>query len=80
MAEEKKKPTIYYVNGEEQQTHEKTLTMGQIVEGAGFTPASDYELEDDADHKKYTDPSAEIHVHQKQRFTATYKGTTPTSN
>lgn len=80
MPDEKKKPTIYYVNGEEQQTDEKTLTIGQIVEAAGFTPASDYELEDDANHKKYTDPNEEIHVHQKQRFTATYKGTTPTSN
>jgi hypothetical protein len=71
--------TEYFVNGEERHAMEKSLTVGQILERAGFSPASDYELEDDKNHKVYKDPKEEIHVHEKERFTATYTGVTPTS-
>ena len=55
--------------------------MGQIVEDAGFTPASDYELEeDDHGNKTYTDPAAEVKIHKDQHFTVTYTGVTPTSH
>ena len=75
----KEHATHYTVNGEDQQTTEKTLKVEQILENAGFSPATDYELEDDANAKTYTDLAQEIHVHEKQSFTATFTGTTPTS-
>lgn len=71
--------TTYFVNGESQTTTEHELTVGQILENAGSTPASNYELEDDNTGKTYTDPSEAVHVHEGQRFTATYTGPTPTS-
>ena len=75
----KEHATHYTVNGEDQQTVEKMLKVEQILENAGFTPATDYQLEDDASAKTYTDLAEEIHVHEKQSFTATFTGTTPTS-
>ncbi len=75
----KKNPTKYFVNGEVHETNEKELSVGVILENAEFTPVSDYELEDDADHKLYTVPLVIIHIHEGQRFTATFTGVTPTS-
>lgn len=75
----KKNPTKYFVNGEVQETDEKELSVGVILESAEFTPASDYELEDDANQKQYTDPLEIIHIHEDQKFTATFTGVTPTS-
>ena len=80
MAEhDKNHATTYYVNGEKQETNSKELTMKEIVENAGFTPASDYDLEDDANHKLFDDQAEAVHVHENQHFTATYNGVTPTS-
>ena len=74
------KDTRYYVNDEERHTTEHKLTMAQVVEGAGFTPASDYELEeDDHGNRTYADPAEEVTIHEDQHFTVTYKGVTPTS-
>jgi uncharacterized protein YabE (DUF348 family) len=75
----KEHTTTYFVNGEEQSTTEKSLTVSIILERAGFSPAAEYELEDDANHKVYSDPTTAVHLHEKQRLTATYTGTTPTS-
>lgn len=69
----------YFVNGEEQHTTVNQLTVKFILESAGFTPASDYDLEDNNTHKIDSDANEIIHVHEKQSFTATYKGVTPTS-
>ena len=74
-----KPATKYFVNGEEQDTLEPKSTMQAIVEGAGFSPAADYTLQEDNTHKEYRNPSDEVHVHQGERFTVTYTGTTPTS-
>lgn len=81
MSEGKNEKTIeYFVNDEPRTTNNEKMTMAAIVEGAGFTPASDYELkEDDHGHKEFTDPAAEVQVHKGQHFTVTYTGTTPTS-
>jgi len=75
----KKNPTKYFVNGEIQETDEKELSVGVILANAEFAPASDYELEDDTNHKQYTDPLEIIHIHEGQRFTATFTGVVPTS-
>lgn len=77
---EKNKPTTYFVNDEKQETQAKELAVGTILTNAGFEPPSDYELEDDENHKAYSDPTEVIHVHEGQKFTATYTGTTPTSH
>jgi len=80
MASEDSKPTNYFVNGESESTTSHKLTAGQILENAGFTPASEYELEEnDHGHKTYTNPSDEVTIHEGQHFTATYTGVTPTS-
>jgi len=72
-------PFTYTVNGEERSTTNDRQTMGAVVEGAGFAPAADYELADDNTERQYTDPAEEVHLHQGQSFTVTYKGVTQTS-
>ena len=77
----------YFVNGEEvthafQKAPERKifkLTMREILESAGFTPAEDFELARDSDHTIYAAPDEEVPVENGDRFTATYKGPTPTS-
>jgi hypothetical protein len=71
--------TEYFVNGEIEHTTASVMTMAAVLEGAGFTPASNWDLQDDANGKQYTDLAEDIHIHEKQHFTATYKGVTPTS-
>jgi hypothetical protein len=75
-----KKDTIYYVNGEEQSTDRERLTVREILEDAGFTPAEDYRL-------KSTNPKVdfesrydeEVAIHPNQRFSARFQGQTPVS-
>lgn len=69
----------YFVNGERQVTTEHKLTVAQILEHAGFTPPSEYQLERDQDHYKFTDLNEEVEIHDDERFTATFIGPTPTS-
>jgi hypothetical protein len=76
----KEKSVAYFVNGEEQESDDNTLTVAQILEKAGFIPASDYELEEEAPkEKKFKDQGHEINLKVGERFTATYIGITPTS-
>ena len=81
MPHEHEKDVTYFVNDEAQVSTEKKLTMREIVEGAGFSPASDYELEEnDHGHTTYVDPDEEVVLHNGQHFTVTYTGVTPTSD
>ena len=81
MPHEHEKDVTYFVNDEAQVSTEKNLTMREIVEGAGFSPASDYELEEnDHGHRTYVDPDEEVVLHNGQHFTVTYTGVTPTSD
>lgn len=81
MPHEHEKDVTYFVNDEAQVSTEKKLTMREIVEGAGFSPASDYELEEnDHGHRTYVDPDEEVVLHNGQHFTVTYTGVTPTSD
>lgn len=81
MPHEHEKDVTYFVNDEAQVSTEKKLTMREIVEGAGFSPASDYELEEnDHGHRTYIDPDDEVVLHNGQHFTVTYTGVTPTSD
>lgn len=69
----------YFVNGEGQVTPERKLTVAQILKDAGFAPPTEYQLERDRDHHKFTDLNQEVEIHDDERFTATFIGPTPTS-
>jgi hypothetical protein len=69
----------YFVNGEEQVTHEHSLTVGQILERAGFLPVHEYELTQDSDGHTYDHYDHKVELHEDERFTATYIGPTPVS-
>jgi len=69
----------YFVNGEQQLTHHASLRVGEILDDAGFRPVHEYELTRDADGHTYTHYDQEVHLHENERFTATYIGPTPVS-
>jgi hypothetical protein len=59
---------------------DKKLSRKDIVEGAAFAPASDYELEsNDHGRQTYAEPTADVVLHKGQHFTVAYTGTTPNS-
>lgn len=68
----------YSVNGEPQETTERKLTGRQILENAGFTPAEEYRLTRN-DGGKEIGPDDEEPIHEREAFTATFKGITPVS-
>jgi hypothetical protein len=69
---------IYSVNGEPQETTERKLTGRQILENAGFTPAEDYRLTRN-DGGKEIGLDDDEPIHEREAFTATFKGPTPVS-
>ena len=71
----------YTVDGEEQTTHEHTLTPTQILSNAGIDPASHYLVELRGKHQvSYQGkPNEEIHMHEHQRFISVATGPTPVS-
>ena len=73
------KSTTYYVNGEKQTTSDKKLKVETILSNAGFTPVSDYDLQRDNGNKIFSDLNEEIPIHDGEKFTALFKGTTPVS-
>jgi len=72
-------PIIYYVNGEIQKTDEHKLKVETILSNAGFKPVTDYELERNDGHKIFKDLNEEIPIHNDEKFTALFTGTTPVS-
>lgn len=69
----------YTVNGETEETA-KDLTVKQILENAGFTPATDYVLKSENPPQDFGgDYERLVKIHQHQRFQARYKAPTPTS-
>lgn len=75
----KDKVITYFVNGEEESTTERKVTVKEVLTRAGFTPVEDYDLTSDAGNQTFSDPAEVINIHQGERFTATFTGTTPTS-
>lgn len=69
----------YFVNGEREQTGNRKLTVRAILTDAGFTPVENYQLQRDAGHHTFTSYDDEVPLHEDERFTALYKGPTPTS-
>jgi hypothetical protein len=68
----------YSVNGEPQETTERKLTGRQILENAGFTPAEEYRLTRN-DGGKEVGLDDDEPIHEREAFTATFKGPTPVS-
>lgn len=73
------KGITYFVNGEEEATTERKMTVKEVLTRAGFTPVEDYVLTSDAGNKTFSDPAEVINIHPGERFTVTFTGTTPTS-
>lgn len=70
----------YYVNGEPETTADRELDVRSILEGAGFSPATDYVLMSENPPADYGDGyDRSVRVHPNQRFQARYKAPTPTS-
>lgn len=69
----------YTVNGELQTTSERKLSVKTILEKAGFTPASEYDLTRDNGDHLFQDQDEEVPLHKGESFTATFRGPTPTS-
>jgi hypothetical protein len=79
-AAERPKPTVYYVNGESETTDAGELTVREILENAGFKPASEYTLKSENPKRDYdSNYDEQVKVHENQRFDALHKGPTPTS-
>ncbi len=70
----------YFVNGEEETTSKAELKVREILENAGFTPATDYTLASENPPRdfdsRYDEP---VRIHDDERFQAKFKGPTPTS-
>lgn len=81
MPDSKNKDSVtYYVNGEEETSPQSDLAVKQILEHAGFTPATDYTLKSENPKRDYDSQYDEIvKIHHNQRFQAQHKGPTPTS-
>lgn len=70
----------YFVNGEAQTTSERELTVREILENAGFSPATDYSLKSENPPLDYDSEYDEaVRLHPNQRFQALFKGPTPVS-
>ena len=69
----------YTVDGEPQQTTERTLTPRQIIINAGLDPSERYLVEiQGKQQKSYKDAMDEpIHMHEKQTFVTVFSGPTP---
>jgi hypothetical protein len=77
---EHKHERTYFVNGERETTHEHELTVRGILEGAGFTPATDYTLKSERPPEDFDSHYDKlVKIHEDQRFQALHKGPTPTS-
>lgn len=74
------KTVTYFVNGEAETTTADELSVGAILEGAGFTPKTDYTLKSENPPRDYGSNYDEmVRIHSHQRFQALFKGPTPTS-
>lgn len=70
----------YFVNGEKETTTKPDLKVREILENAGFTPATDYSLASENPPKDFDSRYEEaVKIHPDERFQAKFKGPTPTS-
>jgi hypothetical protein len=70
----------YFVNAERETTSERELKVRLILEGAGFSPATDYTLRSENPPEDFdSDYDRSVRIHPNQRFQALHKGPTPVS-
>jgi len=70
----------YFVNGEEETSSKSSLTVKEVLENAGFKPATDYTLSSENPPKDFDSHYDEtVQIHENERFQAKFKGPTPTS-
>ena len=77
----------YYVNEEEvEKEFEKPegrggieLSVAEILESAGFSPADEWTLTRNSDNHEFGSLEDEVPLSNGERFTAKFKGPTPTS-
>ena len=70
----------YLVNGEEETSSKSELRVKEILENAGFTPATDYTLASENPPEDFDSRYDEsVKIHPNERFQAKFKGPTPTS-
>jgi hypothetical protein len=76
---ERKKPIVYFVNGEREESDERELSVQEILSRAGFTPTDEWTLSRDSDGYVFQSQDELVRLHEDERFTATRNGPTPTS-
>jgi len=70
----------YFVDAEKQETRERELTVGQILEKAGLDPKTHYLVEvRGAEQIKLTDPNELVKLHEHEKFISVFTGVTPLS-
>ena len=77
MAEERM--IVFYVNKRRGSTQEHMVTGISMLEKTGFIPASEYRLIREDGNHEIMNLDEPIPVHEKEQFTAIFKGVTPTS-
>jgi hypothetical protein len=78
--EEHEKELRYWVNGEPETTTARELTVGVILDQAGFSPIKDYTLRSIDPKRDYDSHYEEqVALHEDQHFEALHKAPTPTS-
>jgi len=80
MSQDEHHKIKYFVNGEEETSDKSELKVKEILESAGFTPATDYTLASENPPKDFDSRYDEsVNIHPNERFQAKFKGPTPTS-
>lgn len=70
----------YFVDGEKQETKERELTVGQILEKAGLDPKTHYLVElRGGEQIKLTDLNELVKLHGHEKFISVFTGVTPLS-
>lgn len=72
----------YTVNGESQETLNRTLTPAQIMEKAGIKPSENFLVEIRGRERISfkDDPTAQIEIHENEKFVTEYNGPVQVSN
>jgi hypothetical protein len=80
MAPNDKHSITYFVNNEKETTDKTELKVREILEHAGFKPATEYTLKSEYPKHDYDSHyDEEVTIHADQHFDALHKGPTPTS-
>lgn len=71
--------TIYFINGERQETDVRELTVRDVLFSGGFRPPEQYRLVRDKGSFTYPSLESKVEIHKGEHFTALFQGPTPVS-